>query len=427
MSESKDHCVCRHGTDQTVESQRCLMQGLVRVLNLLAVAAFVGCLCGATVAAEAPSTTIAGLKSPDNPTPAQVKAFFGSAAYKAQQRSDADFLTDLYRVVLQREPDAPGYHSWSATLQKSPDDPKARDKALQAFLTAPEYLGKHSSATAVVAKKKDLTRHPANGLFNKTGVFVNSADAFPPDRYAPLMKKAGVVWLTLQIDNGGAIRNDNIASIGRGWAETWRAAGFKVGFWGAPRGVTHHNSEAAIAESTPLVQADAALAVKLTAQYHGEFYIADCEDGYQGYNQKDPTPALNGVYVAAFESAAKAAGLSKMPRALSSEGRVALDMRPWIAAGWDALPQAYWNAYAVYQPSKCVDFYVQEAGWPIGRIHPTIATFTSEGEKRTVSLQQYADDLKSRSTTGFSFYLPESYLGLTDVAAYEQLAKMAAH
>ncbi|HVZ61500.1 MAG TPA: serine hydrolase domain-containing protein, partial [Terriglobales bacterium] len=154
-------------------------------------------------------------------------------------------------------------------------------------------------------------------------------------------------------------------------------------------------------------------------------YLADCEDSYQAYNGKDPAPALNRVYVEAFESAAKAAGLERMARALSSEGRIALDMKPWIEAGWDVMPQAYWNAYAVYQPSKCIDFYTKEAGWPIERIHPTIGTFTSEGEKRVVTLEQYAADLGSRGTVGFSFYLPESYLTQTNISGYEQLGRMS--
>jgi hypothetical protein len=61
-------------------------------------------------------------------------------------------------------------------------------------------------------------------------------------------------------------------------------------------------------------------------------------------------------------------------------------------------------------------------GWPIGRIHPTIGTFTGEGEKRTVSLEDYAKDLATRPTTGFSFFLPESYL--KSDSAYRQLGKM---
>jgi hypothetical protein len=279
--------------------------------------------------------------------------------------------------------------------------------------------------SAAMAKKKDASRNPGNILFNKTGVFINSASAFPVDRYAPLLKKARVAWITLQIDNTGEIRKDNVASIEAGWMKAWREAGFKVGFWGAPRGASQHTNAAALAESTPRVQADAALAVKLTAQYHADFYIADCEDGYQGYNGTDPAPALNRVYVDAFQTAATAAGMGTIPRALSSMGRVALDMRPWIDGGWDAMPQAYWNSYAVYQPSKCVDFYVKDGGWPLERIHTTIATFRGEGENRTVTLEQYGADLKTRGTSGFSFYLPESYL-LFNESLYEQLSRIAA-
>jgi len=372
---------------------------------------------------EVKSTTpTSGLK---NATPAEIKAFFDSADYAGLHRADGEFINDLFHGILQREPDSVGRKAWITALQRSPHDPQARVKAVEGFLKSPEYLGRHPATDAVVIRQKDTSRNPGNLLFNKTGVLVNDATAFPADRYSPLLKKAGVVWIALQIDNGGNVRSDNVASIERGWGDAWRAAGFKVGFWGAPRGVTQHGSQKAVVESTPLVQADAALAVKLTSKYHGDFYIADCEDGYQGYNPADPAPALNRVYADAFQTAAAAAGIGKIPRALSSMGRVALDMKPWIEDGWDAMPQAYWNSYAVYQPSLCVDFYVKDASWPIERVHPTIATYTGEGEKRTVSLQDYAVDLKTRATTGFSYYLPESYLGLNNDKAYEQLASIA--
>ena len=271
----------------------------------------------------------------------------------------------------------------------------------------------------------DGARNRANVLFDKTGALINAASALPADRYAPLFKRARIVWLSLQIDNGGKPREDNVEAVKGGWLDSWKKAGFKVGFWGAPRGVAQHNSEKAVEDATPLVRTDAALAVHLTVKYHGDFYIADCEDSYQAYNPKDPTPALNGVYVETFMCAANSNGIAKLPRALSSEGRIALNMQPWITNGWDALPQAYWNSYAVYQPSKCVDFYVHEAGWPVGRIHPTIATFTSEGEKRNVSLKQYAEDIRTRPIKGFSFYLPESYLGFKNVEVYDELAGVA--
>ncbi len=283
------------------------------------------------------------------------------------------------------------------------------------------------AATPPTTKTADATRNKRNILFDNTGVFVNDATAFPPHIYASKLKIAHVAWVALQIDNGGKSRDDNVAAINNGWLRRWRAAGFKVGFWGCPRGVGEHNKLEAVELATPNVKADARLGVSLAAKFHADLYIADIEDQYQGYKPTDPTPALNRVYVEAYKAAASAAGVAEMPRALSSEGRIALDMKPWIDAGWDALPQAYWNSYAVYQPSLCVDFYSQ-AGWPIGRIHPTIGTFTGEGENRHVTLEDYEKDLRTRPTTGFSYYLPEAYLKATDKASdagYRQLAKMA--
>jgi len=294
------------------------------------------------------------------------------------------------------------------------------------FISAQLQAATPPTSTRANAKPvTDSTRNSGNVIFDETGVFVASADAMPVDHFGEKMKRSGVKWLALQIDNTGNKRDDNIAAIQRGWADSWRKAGFKVGFWGCPRGVAKHYDQASVDAAIPYVQADAALGANLTAKYHGEFYIADCEDGYQWYGPKDPTPALNRVYIDAFTKAADAAGISKIPRSLSSEGRVALDMQPWIQAGWDAMPQAYWNSYAVYQPSLCVDFYVKETGWPIGRVHPTIATYTGEGENRKVTLEQYAADLSTRNTRGFSFYLPESYLK-SDESAYQQLAAMSA-
>jgi hypothetical protein len=346
----------------------------------------------------------------------QITAFFKSEEYRKLDRSDSEFLSDLYRGIFRREPDAGGFGKWMIALKNGAKNPEARDKAVRAFLASTEY--------AAIQPKPDTTRNPGNVIFDKTGVLVNDAHSLPADRFAPLFRKAKIEWVSLQIDNGGNIREDNVAVIKQGWIKAWREAGFKVGFWGCPRGVSSHNSEDAVKKAIPLVEADAALGVKLTVEHKGDFYIADCEDHYQAYNRTDPAPTLNRIYVEAFRKATAAAGIPNIPRALSSMGRVALDMKPWIDAGWDAMPQAYWNSYAVYQPSKCFDFYVKEAGWPTGRVHPTIATYSGEGENRTVSLQQYAADLETRPITGFSFYLPESYLRLDNEAGYEQLGKI---
>jgi hypothetical protein len=365
-----------------------------------------------------------GLEALAKATPAQIKAYFTSADYTNLRRSDAQFINDAYQGILRRAPDPKGSSDWLTGLKNSPSNSKARENLVEKFLESGEYLGLHPKSAAVRVGKKDTTRNPGNVIFSRTGVFVNDASAFPANGYEPLLRMAKVAWITLQIDNGGAVRADNASAIEAGWADKWRAAGFKVGFWGCPRGIAQHGKRSAFDEAVPIVKADAALAAKLAARYRADLYIADCEDHFQGYNPTDPAPRLNRVYVDAFKSAAIAAGITNIPRALSSMGRVALDMAPWIEEGWDAMPQAYWNSYAIYQPRLCVDFYT-EAGWPIERIHPTIGTFTGEGENRSVSLQDYAKDLKARATSGFSYYLPESYLKLNE-SGYKQLGEMGA-
>jgi hypothetical protein len=357
--------------------------------------------------------------------PAQIKAFFASADYAKLHRDDAEFIQDVYQGILRRAPDAAGREAWLKALKSSADHAGARAKLVDSFLESSEYIGLRATSGAAKVVKKDTARNPGNSIFNTTGVFVNDAAAFPASRYKSKLKMGKVAWIALQIDNGGKVRADNAAAIESGWAAQWRAAGFKVGFWGCPRGVAQHGKQSAVDQAIPLVQADAGLAVHLAAKYSADLYLADLEDPFQSYNATDPAPLLNRVYVERFKSAAAAAGIGKLPRALSSCGRIALDMKPWIDEGWDAMPQAYWNSYAVYQPSHCVDFYTQ-AGWPIERVHPTIATYAGEGENRTVTLQDYAGDLKTTGSTGFSYYLPESYLKMDD-SGYKQLARMGAN
>lgn len=395
----------------------------VRIVRLLFLLLGFGpfILGGGVLAAERAAGDSPDLKFLAKDTPAQIAAYFASPRYERLHRSDAEFVRDVYRGVLRREPDPAGAANWVRTLASSTNNAAAREGMVKATLASPEYRGLRARDALRDPSAPDAGRNPANRIFDRTGVFVNDATAFPLDAYESRLKTARIAWIAIQIDHGGKVRQDVADAIQKGWMSRWKAAGFEVGFWGCPRGVGPH-TRAGVEQAIPRVKADAALAVSLCKTYHADLYIADLEDAFQGYHQGDPTPELNRVYVSAFKAAAAAAGINDFPRALSSEGRIALDMRPWIDEGWDAMPQAYWCAYAVYQPSKCVDFYV-EAGWPIGRIHPTIGTFTSEGEKRPVSLAQYDKDLRTRPTTGFSFYLPESYLRAND-AAYRELARM---
>jgi len=241
--------------------------------------------------------------------------------------------------------------------------------------------------------KVDATRNPGNTVFDGPGMFVASAGAIDPAALAAKCRAAGVTWVSLQIANPGAV-GENVAALQSGWADRLREQGIKVGFWGVSYGEN--------------AATDARTHAQLTAQYEGDFFIANCEGAFQD-GQGDVS--RNRAYAEAFQAEAARQGIGGVPRALSSMGRVALDMKPWIDGGWDAMPQAYWNSYEHYQPSLCTKFY-EDWGWPKGRIHPTIATYdsSSEGNARPKSIAEYAADLKAAGTTGFSYYLPESYL-----------------
>lgn len=248
---------------------------------------------------------------------------------------------------------------------------------------------------------EDPGRIPGNSVFDGPGMFIANASAYPPSLYAAKLKAMGVTWVSLQIHNPGPVAG-NVAELEKGWAEEFRKAGIQVGFWG----VSYGNA----AE-------DARVAAQLSAKYKGDFYIADCEGSFQA---GEGDPARNRAFVEAFQAEAARLGIGKLPRALSSMGRVALDHKPWIDGGWDALPQTYWNDWTVYQPSANVKYW-EDAGWPKGRIHPTIATYDATGDQKAkISLEDYFEDLQKAGTKGFSYYLPESYL---DDEGYRKLGE----
>lgn len=289
-------------------------------------------------------------------------------------------------------------------------------KAEKAYDRAVELMSAAASGLALSERKDDPkkgkikeadadpTRNPGNAVFDGPGMFIANASAYPPSLYAARLKAMGVSWVSLQIHNPGPV-GSNIAELEKGWAEEFRKAGIKVGFWG----VSYGNA----AE-------DARTAAQLTAKYKGDFYIADCEGSFQA---GEGDISRNRSFVDAFQAEAARLGIGGVPRALSSMGRVALDMKPWIDNGWDAMPQTYWNDWQVYQPSANVKFW-EEAGWPKGRIHPTIATYGATGDQtREITLQDYFQDLQKAGTTGFSYYLPESYL---DDEGYRQLGEAVA-
>ncbi|HXM46935.1 MAG TPA: DUF4214 domain-containing protein [Pyrinomonadaceae bacterium] len=80
------------------------------------------------------------------------RSLFQSSAYAALNRSDADFVRDLYYAYLQRDPDADGYAFWLATLQSdNANGLNGREHLLQGFEGSTEFMNLVSSLVATAA------------------------------------------------------------------------------------------------------------------------------------------------------------------------------------------------------------------------------------------------------------------------------------
>lgn len=242
----------------------------------------------------------------------------------------------------------------------------------------------------------DKTRNPGNVVFEGPGMFIENPANYPPSVYAARLRAAGVTWVAFQSHNPAPV----FEGSAQAFVDGWRAAGFKVGHWGVSYGES--------------VVADAVHGAQLTKKYGADFYIANCEGAFQA-GQGDV--ARNKQFVDAFQAEATRLGIGDIPRALSSMGRVGIDHQPWIQNGWDAMPQAYWNDFSVYEPTACAKFY-QDWGWPKDRVHLTIGTYSATGDGTPKTVADYVAPLKATGLKGFSFYLPENYL---DDAGYQLL------
>jgi len=90
----------------------------------------------------------AELDSLAHASPEQIKAFFKSADYTNRQRSDEQFIGDVYRGILQRDPDTRGFEDWVAAMKNGA---VTRERVVEKFLKSPEYTGRHRAPAAVGA------------------------------------------------------------------------------------------------------------------------------------------------------------------------------------------------------------------------------------------------------------------------------------
>jgi hypothetical protein len=219
-----------------------------------------------------------------------------------------------------------------------------------------------------------------NTVFDGAGVFVDDYMNYPgPWGFADALQANGFKWVALHIHNG----LDQI-DANEQWIDVLRAHGISVGGWGYE-------------EAHPLI--DAVLADLAVRRYHLDFYIADAE---QSYMQTKKTKGWKNSkrFVDVFRWLQP-----DLPAALTTYGAAVapwvlpLDFASWRNAGFDLLPQAYYNQYPkVYRPDMTVA-HAERAGWALGQVHPVIGVY------RKYPAANYIPLLESAGTTGFSVWL----------------------
>jgi hypothetical protein len=237
---------------------------------------------------------------------------------------------------------------------------------------------------------------PANP-FQGAGVFLDNPGNLPgPWGLADDLQAAGFTWIAFHVHNGlWQLDADP------GWIQIFRDHGLAVGGWGYE-------------EEHPLI--DAVLADLAVKRYGLDFYIADAEAPYE------QTKKLHGwkrskTFVDEFRQLEPT-----LPAALTTYGGapapwvIPIDYAAWRGAGFDLLPQAYYNQFPkVYRPDMTVD-HAKRAGWPIERVHPVIGVY------RKYPAANYVPLLEAAGTQGFSVWLADQATP-ADYAALSVLTK----
>jgi hypothetical protein len=236
-------------------------------------------------------------------------------------------------------------------------------------------------------------------LFSGAGVFVDNPGNLPgPWGLAAALEANHFTWVAFHVNNG-LVQSD----IPIDWIEVLRAHGITVGGWGYE-------------DTKPLIEA--VLADLAVRRYGLDFFIADAESPYE------QTKKLHGwgrskIFVDTFRSLEPT-----LPAALTTYGAATapwvlpIDYASWRNAGFDLLPQAYYNQFPkAYRPDMTVAHSLR-AGWPLDRVHPVIGVY------RKYAAANYVPLLTGLGTRGFSVFLADQATA-ADYAALEPLAAAA--
>lgn len=236
----------------------------------------------------------------------------------------------------------------------------------------------------------------AASIFDRAGVFVDDPRNFPgPWGLADELQANHFAWVAFHIHNG--LWPQELDPM---WVDVFRAHGIAVGGWGTE-------------DQHPLI--DAALADFMVRRYGLDFYIADAERPYEstydgGWRSK--------TFVGEFRRLEP-----DLPAALVTFGAapapwvLPIDYASWRDAGFQLLPEAYYNQYKVYRPDLTVA-HALRAGWPVQLVHPVIGVYHDYPASKYVPL------LQTDGAEGFSVYLADQAKA-SDFAALAPLASAA--
>jgi hypothetical protein len=237
-------------------------------------------------------------------------------------------------------------------------------------------------------------------LFSGAGVFLDNPGNLPgPGGLAAALEANHFTWVAFHVNNG-LVQFD----IPADWIQVLRAHGVAVGGWGYE-------------DNQPFIEA--VLADLAVRRYGLDFFIADAESPYE------QTKRLHGwrrskIFVDMFRSLEPT-----LPAALTTYGAATapwvlpIDYASWRNAGFDLLPQAYYNQFPKADRPDMTVAHSLRAGWPLDRVHPVIGVY------RQYAAANYVPLLTGLGTHGFSVFLADQATA-ADYAALEPLAAAAA-
>ena len=220
---------------------------------------------------------------------------------------------------------------------------------------------------------------PPPSVFAGAGVFVDNTLDFPgPWALADELQRDGFSWVALKVTD--RFVSEDFDPV---WVDVFRQHGIAVGGWG-------------VEWRHPLIEA--VLAHLQIQRYGLDFYIADAERTYES-NQGGGWRSAN--FVGVFRELEPT-----LPAALVTFGAapapyvLPIDYAAWRNAGFELLPEAYYNKFSIYRPDLTVA-HALRAGWTADKVHPVIGVWG------LYAAANYVPWLESDGARGFSVFLAD--------------------